>query len=161
MPETITHVFVDCLYSTKIWDLLKNWIYQETGSAFDLDKKKINITWISGRSTITFVINAITLIVKYYLFKCLKESRKPSFNALQLNIKRVFDEQSYLYAITDASARFTRNWMLVSNLIQTNHKLHQKCIMLFVSKISFTQWLYIFYFLVISRKIKYKYIILV
>ena len=118
MPETITDVFVDCLNSTEIWDLLKNWIYQETGSAFDFDKKSM-LLGFQGRSAITFSINAITLIVKSYLFKCIKESRKPSFNALQLNIKRVFDEQLYLYAITDASARFTRNWMLVSNLVQT------------------------------------------
>ena len=108
MPETITHVFVDCLYSTEIWDLLKNWIYQETGSTFDIDKKSI-LLGFQGRSAVTLSINAITFIAKSYLFKCLKESRKPSFNALQLNIKQVFDEQSYLYAITDATARFTRN----------------------------------------------------
>ena len=108
MPETITHVFVDCLYSTEIWDLLKNWIYQEIGSIFDIDKKSILLRF-QGRSAITFSINAITFMAKSYLFKCLKESRKPSFNALQLNIKCVFDEQSYLHAITDATIRFTRN----------------------------------------------------
>ena len=117
MPETITHVFLDCLYSTEIWDLLKNWIYQEIGSTFDIDKKSI-LLGFQSRSAITFSINAITFIAKSYLFKCLEESRKPSFNALQLNIKHVFDEQSYLYAITDATAWFTRNWMLVSNLTQ-------------------------------------------
>ena len=109
MPETITHVFVDCLYSTEIWDLLKNWIYQEIGTTFDIDKKSV-LLGFQGRSAITFSINVITFIAKSYLCKCLKESRKPSFNALQLNIKRVFDEQSYLHAI---------NWMLVSNLNQT------------------------------------------
>ena len=118
MPETITHVFVDCQYSTEIWDLLKHWIYQETSSAFNFDKKSI-ILGFQGRSAMNFSINAITFIVKSYLFKCHKESHKPNFTSLQLNIKRVFDEQSYLYAITDASTRFKRNWMLVSNLIQT------------------------------------------
>ena len=97
-PETITHVFVDCLYSTKIWDLLKNWIYQEMGSTFDIDKKSILLRF-QGHSAITSK-NATPFIAKSYLFKCHKESRKPSFNALQLNIKRVFDEQLYLYAIT-------------------------------------------------------------
>ena len=40
-PETVTHVFADCLYSAEIWDLLKNWIYHEMGSKFDIDKKSI------------------------------------------------------------------------------------------------------------------------
>ena len=109
MPETITYVFVDCLYFTEILDLLKNWIYQEIG-----DDKKSILLGFRGHSTITFSINAMTFIVKSYLFKCCKpsfnaESCKPSFNALQLNIKHVLDEQSYLYAITDATARFTKN----------------------------------------------------
>ena len=67
-PETITHVFVDCLYSTEIWDLLKNSIYQEVGSTFDIDKISI-LLGFQGCSAITFSINAITFIAKSYLFK--------------------------------------------------------------------------------------------
>ena len=59
MPETITRVFVDCLYSTKIWDLLKNCIYQEISSTFDIDKKSILLV-LQCHSAITFSINAIT-----------------------------------------------------------------------------------------------------
>ena len=74
----------------EIWVSLKRWFYQETGSALTLIK--VIITWISasrchlfqGRGAIAFSPNAIILVSKSHIFKCLKESYKPSFNALQL-----------------------------------------------------------------------------
>ena len=118
MPKTIIHIFIECPYSTEIWILLRNWIQNEAGSLLNIDKKTLLLA-LKDRGSIPFSLNVIILITKKYLFLCLKDGRKPSFKALQLNIKRVYDEQSYLHAITDSTEKFKRKWMLIANLIQT------------------------------------------
>ena len=93
-------------------------IQNEAGSFLNIDKKTL-LLGLKDRGSIPFSLNAIILITKKYLFLCLKDGRKPSFKALQLNIKRVYDEQSYLHAITDSTEKFKRKWMLIANLIHT------------------------------------------
>ena len=96
VPETLIHIFIECPYSTEIWILLKNWIQNEAGSILNIDKKTLLLE-LKDRGSIPFSLNAIILITKKYLFQCLKDGRKPSFKALQLNIKRVYDEQSFFF----------------------------------------------------------------
>ena len=70
-PETLIHVFAGCQYSAEIWVALKHWINQETGSAFDNDKKSL-LLGFWGRGDIAFSLNAIILVARSYIFKCLK-----------------------------------------------------------------------------------------
>ena len=95
MPETLIHIFTECPYSTEIRVLLRNGIQKEAGSILNIDKKTL-LLGFKDRGSVPFSLNAIVLITKRYLFHCLKDGCKPSFKALQLNIKRVYDEQSYL-----------------------------------------------------------------
>ena len=82
-------------------------------------RQKTLLLGLKDHGSVPFSLNAIVLITKRYLFQCLKDGCKPSFKALQLNIKRVYDEQSYLHVIADSTDLFKKKWMLVSNLIQT------------------------------------------
>ena len=118
VPETIIYIFAECPSSTEIWVLLRNWIQKETGSILIIDKKTL-LLGLKDRGSVPFCLNAILLITKKYLFQCLKDGCKPIFKVVQLNIKRVFQEQSYLHVITGSTDRFNKKWNLIANLIQT------------------------------------------
>ena len=91
MPETLIHIFTECPYSTETWVLLRNWIQKVAGSILNIDNKTLLLR-LKDRGSVPFSLNAIVLITKKYLFHCLKDTCKPSFKALQLNINRVHDE---------------------------------------------------------------------
>ncbi|XDV23416.1 hypothetical protein PO909_027995 [Leuciscus waleckii] len=81
-PETIDHIFWECLYSRIFWLDFSNYVNKNISKDFTLTLKKVYFGVPKVQSDISnreFVINLLLFLAKFFIHKCKFIDRKPLF----------------------------------------------------------------------------------
>lgn len=77
--ETITHLFYICPVSSKFWSDFEKCIYEKTKHTITVGQKDIITRFVCNDKSLSFVINLMLLIGKFYLHKMRISKSLPSF----------------------------------------------------------------------------------
>ena len=106
-PETIKHLFCECLEICELWKNLENWILIKIGTSIKFtDDVKILSYYQHDQNY--WPINLILLTTKRYIFWCSQKNFRPRKYLLQTEIKKSFTEQKHLYEINSSISTFNK-----------------------------------------------------
>ena len=86
-----THLFLECIKTRKIWQLIKDICPTIPNSAWNIN----NIICNNVHPDVNDISNLLILITKQYIFRCKCENVSPNCNCLSLDIKTHFHANSY------------------------------------------------------------------
>ena len=106
-PETIEHLFCECLEICELWKNLENWILIKIGTSIKFTDD-VKILGYYQHDQNYWPINLILLTTKRYIFWCSQKNFRPSIYLLQTEIKKSFTKQKHLYEINSNISTFNK-----------------------------------------------------
>ena len=83
--ETVSHLFLRCECSTRLWAKTQRWS-SLTITLLQLSEKIVYLGWFSNE-TQTILINRILLLYKYFLYSKRNGQGKVTFSAFKVHMK--------------------------------------------------------------------------
>ena len=113
--ESISHLFLKCELSTRLWAETQKWCSPAIALP-QLTEKIVYLGWFSNDPQ-TILINHILLLYKYFLYCKRNERGKVSFNAFKFYIKYIVKiEESIAKRKNNLKAHFSK-WDPLKGLI--------------------------------------------
>lgn len=106
--ETIVYLFIDCCETKKIWKALCKWLQYFHSIKVSFTKEQIIFSNNKARSA--KLINSITLITKFYIYKAKTLKKKPIFTELIMDVNRLKCTELYIAKRQDNLYKFARKW---------------------------------------------------
>ena len=107
--ETIFHMFCQCHKVVSIWRNIESWICNKIGKNIKITDSMI-IFGSPEKSKDYWPINFIILATKRYVYWCSKRNFTLNIYFLQLEIKKLFDEQRLLAKLNLKESSFLKSW---------------------------------------------------
>ena len=90
--ETVTHVFCNWQFITRIWSRIERWIEDKTGEHIILnDQHKL----FGFKGSNNSALNCILIIIRQEIYSAKLRNILPSFSLIELSIKDYYKERAY------------------------------------------------------------------
>ena len=83
MEDSIEHMFLECIPSTRVWSDVRDWIIQLGMTDYNLS----DVRKITGDMENALAINCLILLTKKVIYNAMKKERPPHFIAVKNEVK--------------------------------------------------------------------------
>ena len=111
-PETIEHLFYDCLQSKTLWDNIFNWISRCNGINISFSRAEI---LLGGAPSVLNIFNLIFIIVLKYIYSCRCQEKPLNFFVIKYIIKNTYEIEKLLATESNKLGQFLHKWDLIIN----------------------------------------------
>jgi hypothetical protein len=112
-PETITHLFWECIFVEELWDALFQWINDQLGLVIDVNIVDILFGKISKHHD---VLNLLICLTKRHIYKKRRNNVLPSFEGLKKEILYYRDIEKHIFVNDMNETKFNNRWGNFSSL---------------------------------------------
>ena len=121
-PETIEHLFWECVHSNVMWNNLKQWINDSTKTkiSFTLNSVLLGIQ----KQKYNQAMNSIIMYTKYYIYRCKKLKKIPNFILLQKFLTENYKMEKYIAYRDQNVPKFLEKWGIYNRLFEPSITIH-------------------------------------
>ena len=112
-PETILHMFGQCLITENFWTNIVNWFHNKNILLSITLKEKI-----FGKKTKYIYINLIILIAKYHIYLQRLNERTPSLASFLIDLRNYFLAEKYIYLKNNKAQQFEKRWGTLKHILE-------------------------------------------
>ena len=108
--ETVTHVFCNCQFITRIWSRFERWIEDKTGEHIVLtDQHKL----FGFKGSNNSALNCILIIIRQKIYSAKLRNILPSFSLIEVSIKDYYKKEHFIACINNCKVtEFLNKWSL-------------------------------------------------
>jgi hypothetical protein len=114
-PETLKHLFWDCIHAVEIWDDFKFWFDIKTNTSIDLDYKKILFS--NGMDTL---LNLCLILVKKVIYDSRFKDQISSIITFKYLIKCHYKLEKQIAIHNHTMYTFANKWNALENCVMTD-----------------------------------------
>ena len=108
--QNIVHLLVNCKRSQEIWGYLKEYLHK---SGLNVEFSLQNVIYNNVKLQTTHVVNLVTLITKFYIYKCKVQGKIPNAIRLAKEIELQYNIEVYNANEDDRVEQILEKWSLV------------------------------------------------
>jgi hypothetical protein len=112
-PETITHLFWECIFVEELWDALFQWINDQLGLVIDVNIVDVLFGKISKHHD---VLNLLICLTKRHIYKERRNNVLTSFEGLKKECFYYRDIEKHIFVNDMNETKFNNRWGTFSSL---------------------------------------------
>ena len=109
-PETLSHLFFDCIYSQSFWKEFEHFFHFISKEPVSLTLKDVIIGIIDSK-------RPLLLVAKLYLWSCRRTKILPEIIGLKHKVKTKFEIKKYVNVKNNTLDNFQQKWTINGNLL--------------------------------------------
>ena len=113
-PETVSHLFFDCIYSHSFWKEFERFFHFISKEPVSLTLKDVIIGIIDSKRPL---LNYLLLVAKLYLWDCRRTNILPEITGLKHKVKTKFEIEKYVNVKNNTLHNFQQKWAINGNLL--------------------------------------------
>ena len=118
-PETLIHLFCQCLKVVHFWTEVEDWVASKTTLLTNFIPSEIILGYLKDENFLP--ISVIIMLTKNYIIKLYTKTKTtaPSIlRELKKTVQIVFEEQKYLANLQLKEEHFNKNWALFRDILK-------------------------------------------
>ena len=116
-PETVRHLFSECVITNELWSTVSRWIQNKLNLNLPItEEEKILGFTTQGHNFVPF--NFLLLHTRRYIFWCAYNQHKLNFYMLQKILTVKYTEEKNVAQLNSSSQKFNHVWRIWKNLIE-------------------------------------------